>query len=98
MSVPVAPLVRAGLSLVELLSKIKTRDPKLRAKAHRAKANNLREEADRLLTEIKRHGLNARNGANPKFHERQIRRLEKKRHRLNGRAVWWDNRADRIDP
>jgi hypothetical protein len=98
MSVPVGPIVQAGLTVVRLLGNIKIRSPKQRAKAHRSKAATLRAAADALLTEIKRHRLNALNGPNEKFHQRQIRHLEKKRQRLNGRAVWWEKQADRIDP
>lgn len=98
MTVPVGAIAQAGLTVLNLLSKIKIRKPEARAKSHRAKAKNLREAAASLQTEIKRHGLNARNGSNAKFHERMARKLERKRARMISRATWWENQAERLDP
>jgi hypothetical protein len=92
-----APVVTLAMKALELLSNVKIADPEVRAKRFRARALNLRIEADRLKSEIRRHEINSRNGTNKDFHRRQMRRLERKRHRLNGRAVWWDNKAARIE-
>ena len=89
------PIVKTALKIIELLT---AGDPKDRARALRARAENLRTEAHRLLTAIRAQELSAHSGSNSKFHNKQLRRMTRKSHRLNGRAVWWDNRADRIDP
>jgi len=98
MTAPVGPIVALGLNVVKLLGRIKVRDPKLRARTMRARARNHREEAERLITEIRRHQLNVNNGGNEKFHRRKIRRLERRRDRLLRKALWWDNQAERLDP
>lgn len=99
--IPVGSIVEVGLRLVETLGRIKTRDPKTRAASMRARAVNLRAAAAMARTEAQRHEINATNNPDPKsirFHRRMMKRFDVRAMKLQARALWWDNRAARIDP
>ncbi len=100
MSVPIGPLTTLGLKAVELLSRIKVRKPKDRAKAHRGRAALLNAQADALATEVRRHELNAATGdaKSQRFHTRRARSISRRVDRLRNKAWWWTRRAERLDP
>ena len=93
-------LISLGLEVVKLLGRIKTRDPKVRAKSMRGRARLLHDQADALKTEMRRHELSSRNGSKKtrRFHARKQRQIGRRIGRIDNRAWWWSRQAERINP
>jgi len=102
---PVGGAVEHGLSLglriVELFARIKTRDPALRAAAHRARAENYEAEAERLLArsvELRRDYFSGGPSARaPAAYRRELDRVHRRARKMRRKALYWRNRAARVD-
>lgn len=72
-----------------------------RARSHRARADHLEKRAEGIGEEIRVLELSlgmSKTQRRSRYLLRVIRRLQLKRNRILDRAMWWDSRADLLDP
>jgi hypothetical protein len=98
------PLSAIGDS-VGLIAKIvglfTPKDRPARARSHRARADHLEKRAEGIGEELRVLELSlgmSKTESRSRYILRVTRRLRLKRTRILDRAMWWDSRADLLDP
>ena len=77
------------------------KDRPSRARSHRARADNLEKRAEGIGEELRVLELSlgmSKTKSRSRYLLRVTRRLRLKRTRILDRAMWWDSRADLLDP
>ena len=98
---PFRALNEGASALATLVRLFAPKDPKARARSHRARADHLQERADGLAQDIRTHEINLGmpiSKSRRRYHLRVMQRQRLKRSRLLDRVMWWRSRADILDP
>jgi hypothetical protein len=77
------------------------KDRPARARSHRARADHLEKRAEGIGEELRVLDLSlgmSKSGRQVRYLLRVTRRLRLKRTRILDRAMWWNSRADLLDP
>lgn len=77
------------------------KDRPARARSHRARADHLEKRAEGIGEELRVLELSlgmSKTKSRSRYLLRVTRRLRLKRTRILDRAMWWDSRADLLDP
>ena len=96
------PAIGESVGLIAKIVRLFTpKDRPARARSHRARADHLEKRAEGIGEEIRILELSlgiSKTNRRSRYLLRVIRRLQLKRNRILDRAMWWDSRADLLDP